>query len=60
MTQGDEPGARTKSTKWGGTQIDHADEDPEIHREFEAALAKAGITCAMGDVHPFCTQRSNG
>ena len=57
MTQGESPGRTTKSTKWGGTQIDHADEDPEIHREFEAELAKAGITCAMGDVHPLCTQR---
>lgn len=57
LTQGDKPGARVKSTKWGGTQIDHVDEDPEIHREFEAELAKAGITCAMGDIHPFCTQR---
>ena len=60
MTQGSGGDGTTKSTKWGGTQIDHADEDPEIHREFEAELAKAGITCVMGDVHPFCTQRSNG
>lgn len=58
MTQADRPGLRTKSTKWGGTQIEYADEDPEIHREFEAILAKKGITCIMGDVHPFCSQRS--
>ena len=60
MTHTDKPGGMVKSTRWGGTQIEYADEDPEIHREFEAVLAKAGIACIMGDVHPFCTHRPNG
>ena len=32
-------------------------EDPQIHRDFETALAKAGIQCNMGHVHPCCTQK---
>ena len=59
VTMGEKPGSYTKSTKWGGTQIEFADEDPGIHKEFEAALAKAGLTCTMSEYHPFCTQRLN-
>ena len=33
------------------------DEDPSIHRDYEAALATAGVSCRMGAIHPFCTQR---
>ncbi len=58
ITMGVKPGSYVKSTKWGGTQIDHADEDPAIHKEFEVALAKEGITCTMGKVHPLCSERS--
>ena len=32
-------------------------EDPQIHRDFEADLAKEGIPCNMGHVHPRCSQR---
>ena len=60
MTQADKPGLRRETTRRGGTLIEFADEDPEIHKEFEAELAKVGTACAMGDVHPFCTQRSSG
>ena len=43
------------SVKQGGDQIEYEDEDPKIHQEFEAALAKSGIVCEMGGAHPFCT-----
>jgi len=33
------------------------DEDPTIHAEFEAELAKNGAKCEMADVSPFCTAR---
>ncbi|HZT08473.1 MAG TPA: cupin domain-containing protein [Chloroflexota bacterium] len=46
------------STKEGGDQIEWEDEDPAIHRDFEAALARVGVTCQMGAHHPFCTQKS--
>jgi len=59
VTMAEKPGSYTKSTKWGGTQLEYEDEDPEIHKEWEAALAKTGVTCIMGDYHPFCSQRPN-
>ena len=40
--------------KEGGGQIEYEDEDLEIHREFEAALARAGARCTMGGYHPHC------
>jgi quercetin dioxygenase-like cupin family protein len=45
------------SIKEGGSQIEFIDEDPAIHRDFEAALAKAGAPCGMGAYHPFCSFR---
>ena len=36
------------SIKDGGSQIEFEDEDPAIHRDFEAAMKKAGAKCAMG------------
>jgi hypothetical protein len=41
----------------GGALIAHEDEDSAIHAQFEEALAKEGIRCAMGAYHPRCTQR---
>ncbi len=32
-------------------------EDPHVHRDFEVDLAKGGIPCNMGHVHPRCSQR---
>ncbi len=32
-------------------------EDPQVHRDFEDDLAKGGIPCNMGHVHPHCSQR---
>ncbi len=46
-----------KSVKEGGDQIEYEDEDPKVHGQFEAALAKAGVACQMGAYHPLCTQR---
>jgi len=45
------------SAEEGGDRILYQDEDPSIHRDYEAALAKAGVTCRMGEIHPFCTQK---
>jgi hypothetical protein len=27
------------------------------HRDYEAALARSGTTCRMGEIHPFCTMK---
>ncbi len=45
------------STKLGGDQIEWEDEDPQIHKDYEAELAKNGIQCQMGKDHPFCTYK---
>jgi hypothetical protein len=45
------------SEKQGGSQIEYPDEDPEVHRIFEAELAKHGATCKMGDLSPHCTAK---
>ena len=39
--------ATSKSIREGGTLIDYEDEDPEIRRQFEAALAERGVACDM-------------
>jgi hypothetical protein len=39
----------------GGGQIEFEDEDPQIHRDFEAAMREVGARCAMGSYHPECT-----
>jgi quercetin dioxygenase-like cupin family protein len=43
------------SGKEGGRQVEYEDEDPEIHRIFEAELKKRGITCKMKNMVPWCT-----
>ncbi len=40
-----------------GDEIMFEDENPALHAEFEAELAKNGATCEMGDVSPFCTAK---
>jgi hypothetical protein len=35
------------TAKEGGTMIDYDDEDPEIRRRYEAALAKTGVASQM-------------
>lgn len=35
------------SVRQGGVMIEHEDEDPEIRRLYEAALAAVGLSCAM-------------
>jgi hypothetical protein len=45
--------------KWGGEDvITIQDEDPQIHRDFEADLAKGGVPCNMGHVSPHCTRKA--
>ncbi len=44
------------SLKEGGDQIAFDEEDPAIHKEFEAALARSGTRCLMMH-HPYCTQK---
>jgi oxalate decarboxylase/phosphoglucose isomerase-like protein (cupin superfamily) len=39
------------SRRLGGTQIDYADEDPQVHRMFEEALAGRGVQSRMADVY---------
>ncbi len=56
---GDEKGATHISIEEGDAQIEYEYEDPKIHQEFEAAVAKAGVTCRMGVFHPFCAQKAN-
>ena len=43
------------SVKAGGHQIEYEDEDRTIHEEFEADLARAGATCQMKALVPWCT-----
>jgi quercetin dioxygenase-like cupin family protein len=43
------------SVKAGGHQIEYEDEDRTIHEEFEADLARAGATCQMKSLVPWCT-----
>jgi quercetin dioxygenase-like cupin family protein len=45
-----------KSVKEGGDQIEYEDEDPNLHPDFEAALATVGAKCQM-PYHPLCTQK---
>jgi oxalate decarboxylase/phosphoglucose isomerase-like protein (cupin superfamily) len=40
-----------------GDEISFEDEDPQIHREFEEALAKTGTACKMSGSSPFCTAK---
>src|SRR5437867_164753 len=35
------------SEKDGGIQTEYEDEDPEVHKIFEAELAKRGVQCRM-------------
>ncbi|MPZ14808.1 MAG: ethanolamine ammonia lyase-activating protein [Chloroflexi bacterium] len=46
-----------RSVQDGGDRIFYEQEDPAVHRDFEAALAKVGVPCGMGGIHPFCSQR---
>ena len=47
------------SVKEGGTQIEYEDEDPKIHEYFESCLHKAGATCRMSSMVPWCTQKES-
>jgi oxalate decarboxylase/phosphoglucose isomerase-like protein (cupin superfamily) len=46
-----------KSVKDGGDQYEFEDEDPKIHADYEADLARNGVKCMMGPVHPYCNQK---
>jgi len=46
-----------KPVSEGGDQMTYADEDPAIHAQYHAELAKSGATCKMGGVHPYCDQK---
>ncbi|MEA2638971.1 MAG: hypothetical protein QOF51_365, partial [Chloroflexota bacterium] len=50
-------GGGTWSSSATGDEISFEAEDPAIHRDFEAELARHGVTCKMGDVSPYCTAR---
>jgi mannose-6-phosphate isomerase-like protein (cupin superfamily) len=53
--QDDGRGATETSVKEGGNQIEYGDEDPEVHRIFEADLKASGATCRMKAMVPGCT-----
>jgi mannose-6-phosphate isomerase-like protein (cupin superfamily) len=55
VRMGDSDGSSYTSVKEGGHQIEYEDEDPEIHRSFEDALAKVGAVCKMGGCHSLCS-----
>jgi mannose-6-phosphate isomerase-like protein (cupin superfamily)/oxalate decarboxylase/phosphoglucose isomerase-like protein (cupin superfamily) len=44
--------ATSMSIRDGGTLIDYEDEDPEIRRMFERALAERGVPCEMPEFAP--------
>ena len=52
-------GGTDTSVKDGGNQIEYADEDPEVHRLFEAELKKTGAVCHMKDMVSDCSGVSN-
>jgi mannose-6-phosphate isomerase-like protein (cupin superfamily) len=41
--------------KQGGSQVEYDDENPDIHRLYEAELASHGATCRMKFFIPWCT-----
>lgn len=43
------------SASEGGRQVEYEDEDPEIHKIFEAELKKRGLVCNMRNMSPSCT-----
>ena len=53
----DGEGGTYTSVKQGGGQIEFEDEDPQIHKDFEAAMKEVGARCNMGGYHPGCTVR---
>ena len=57
MRMQDGEGGTYTSVKEGGGQIEFEDEDPVIHRDFEAAVKNAGAACRMGSYHPNCTYK---
>jgi len=57
MRSQDGEGGTFTSVKLGGGQIEFEDEDPQIHRDFEAAMKAVGARCNMGTYHPGCTVR---
>lgn len=50
----DNVGSAETSEKDGGAQIEYADENPEIHRIFEAELKRSGAVCHMKSMVPNC------
>src|SRR5262249_13309589 len=60
MRSQDGEGGSFTSVKLGGGQIEFEDEDPQIHRDFEAAMKAAGARCNMGTYHPGCIVRWQG
>lgn len=48
-------GGTETSTREGGNQIEYEDENPEIHRLFEAELKRSGAVCQMKNMVPGCT-----
>jgi hypothetical protein len=47
---GDSDGSSYTSVKEGGHQIEYEDEDPNIHKEFEAALGESRRSLQNGSL----------
>ena len=56
MKPEDSAGSTFTSVKEGGGQIEFEDENPQIHKDFHAAMDRAGARCDMY-YHPFCPDR---
>lgn len=46
-----------KPVRDGGDQFEFDEEDSSIHKMWEEELAKNGVECRMGPVHPYCTHK---
>jgi hypothetical protein len=46
------------SVKQGGWQIEYEDEDPAVHRLYEAELARHKATCRMRALSAWCTGKA--
>lgn len=57
MKPEDSAGSTFTSVKEGGGQIEFEDEDPQIHKDFHAAMEKAGAECRMS-YHPNCPSKA--
>jgi hypothetical protein len=49
-----------RSTREGGTMIEYEDEDPQVRKDFEAALAQTGVQSQMGNTAALADAAATG